>query len=104
MCLCVGVRNSGALTQKPLDFPSAVQVSKIHSQEQLQKDEGEQLALITGLRTQVRYTQRIGLSFPDRFRRALSDHLHSSAAMYPDLLCVDIHCFCLVGLKKIDTS
>lgn len=49
-----GVRNSSALTQKPLDFPSAVQVSKIHSQEQLQKDEGEQLALITGLRTQVK--------------------------------------------------
>ncbi|KAK7151474.1 hypothetical protein R3I94_007957 [Phoxinus phoxinus] len=49
-----GVRNSSALTQRPLDFPSAVQVSKIHSQEQLQKDEGEQLALITGLRTQVK--------------------------------------------------
>ncbi|CAM4576847.1 unnamed protein product [Leuciscus chuanchicus] len=49
-----GVRNSGALTQRPLDFPSAVQVSKIHSQEQLQKDEGEQLALITGLCTQVK--------------------------------------------------
>ncbi|XP_056090261.1 kinesin-like protein KIFC3 isoform X4 [Rhinichthys klamathensis goyatoka] len=49
-----GARNSSALTQRPLDFPSTVQVSKIHSQEQLQKDEGEQLALITGLRTQVK--------------------------------------------------
>lgn len=52
MCLCVGLRSSSALTQRPVDL----HVSKIHSQEQLQKDEGEQLALITGLRTQVRYT------------------------------------------------
>ncbi|XP_059420598.1 kinesin-like protein KIFC3 isoform X2 [Carassius carassius] len=43
-----GVRSSSVLTQRPVDF------SKVHSQEQLQKDEGEQLALITGLRTQVR--------------------------------------------------
>ncbi|XP_043120243.1 kinesin-like protein KIFC3 [Puntigrus tetrazona] len=49
-----GVRSSGVLTQRPVDFPSAVQVSKVHSQEQLQKDKGEQLALITGLRTQVK--------------------------------------------------
>ncbi|XP_051726335.1 kinesin-like protein KIFC3 isoform X3 [Ctenopharyngodon idella] len=49
-----GLRSSSALTQRPVDFPSAVQVSKIHSQEQLQKDEGEQLAVITGLRTQVK--------------------------------------------------
>lgn len=56
MCFCVGLRSSSALTQRPVDFPSAVQVSKIHSQEQLQKDEGEQLAVITGLRTQVCYT------------------------------------------------
>ncbi|XP_026086872.1 kinesin-like protein KIFC3 isoform X2 [Carassius auratus] len=43
-----GVRSSSVLTQRPVDF------SKVHSQEQLQKDEGEQPALITGLRTQVR--------------------------------------------------
>ncbi|XP_016150000.1 kinesin-like protein KIFC3 [Sinocyclocheilus grahami] len=49
-----GVRSSSVLTQRPVDFPSAVQVSKVHSLELLQKDEGEQLALITGLRTQVR--------------------------------------------------
>ncbi|XP_050990778.1 kinesin-like protein KIFC3 isoform X4 [Labeo rohita] len=49
-----GVRSSGILTQRPVDFPSAVKVSKVHSQEKLQKDEGEQLALITGLRTQVK--------------------------------------------------
>ncbi|XP_067275066.1 kinesin-like protein KIFC3 isoform X3 [Pseudorasbora parva] len=49
-----GVRSSSALTQRPLDFPSAVQVSRIHSQERLQKDEGEDLSLITGLRTQVK--------------------------------------------------
>uniref|UniRef100_A0A671L7T9 Kinesin-like protein n=1 Tax=Sinocyclocheilus anshuiensis TaxID=1608454 RepID=A0A671L7T9_9TELE len=49
-----GGRSSSVLTQRPVDFPSAVQVSKVHSQEQLQKDEGEQLALIAGLRTQVR--------------------------------------------------
>ncbi|XP_067245774.1 kinesin-like protein KIFC3 isoform X1 [Chanodichthys erythropterus] len=45
-----GLRSSSALTQRPVDL----HVSKIHSQEQLQKDEGEQLALITGLRTQVK--------------------------------------------------
>ncbi|XP_026143787.1 kinesin-like protein KIFC3 isoform X3 [Carassius auratus] len=49
-----GVRSSSVLTQRPVDFPSAVQVSKVHSQEQLQKDTGDQLALITGLRTQVK--------------------------------------------------
>ncbi|XP_042599450.1 kinesin-like protein KIFC3 isoform X4 [Cyprinus carpio] len=49
-----GVRSSSVLTQRPVDFPSAVHVSKVHSQEQLQKDEGEQLTLITGLRTQVK--------------------------------------------------
>lgn len=49
-----GVRSSSVLTQRPVDFPSAVQVNKVHSQEQLQKDEGEQLALITGLCTQVK--------------------------------------------------
>uniref|UniRef100_A0A671RBS7 Kinesin-like protein n=1 Tax=Sinocyclocheilus anshuiensis TaxID=1608454 RepID=A0A671RBS7_9TELE len=49
-----GVRSSSVLRQKPVDFPSAVQVSKVHSQEQLQKDEGEKLALITGLHTQVK--------------------------------------------------
>ncbi|XP_059362007.1 kinesin-like protein KIFC3 isoform X2 [Carassius carassius] len=49
-----GVRSSSVLTRRPVDFPSAVQVSKVHSQEQLQKDTGEQLALITGLRTQVK--------------------------------------------------
>lgn len=86
MCLCVGLRSSSALTQRSVDFPSGVHVSKIHSQEQLQKDEGEQLALITGLRTQVRYTQRIGLSYPVRLTRALPDNLHSSAAMYRDLI------------------
>ncbi|XP_052387647.1 kinesin-like protein KIFC3 isoform X4 [Carassius gibelio] len=43
-----GVSCSSVLTQRPVDF------SKVHSQEQLQKDEGEQPALITGLRTQVR--------------------------------------------------
>ncbi|XP_042630791.1 kinesin-like protein KIFC3 isoform X3 [Cyprinus carpio] len=41
-----GVRSSSVLTQRP--------VSKVPSQEQLQKGEGEQLTLITGLRTQVR--------------------------------------------------
>ncbi|ROL52865.1 Kinesin-like protein KIFC3 [Anabarilius grahami] len=49
-----GLRSSSALTQRLVDFPSGVHASKIHSQEQLQKDEGEQLALITGLRTQVK--------------------------------------------------
>ncbi|XP_016431195.1 kinesin-like protein KIFC3 isoform X2 [Sinocyclocheilus rhinocerous] len=49
-----GVRSSSVLRQRPVDFPSAVQVSKVHSQEQLQKDEGEKLALITGLHTQVK--------------------------------------------------
>uniref|UniRef100_A0A8C1V670 Kinesin-like protein n=1 Tax=Cyprinus carpio TaxID=7962 RepID=A0A8C1V670_CYPCA len=49
-----GVRSSSVLTQRPVDFPSAVHVSKVHSQEQLQKDEGEQLTLITGLCTQVK--------------------------------------------------
>ncbi|KAL1256332.1 hypothetical protein QQF64_011877 [Cirrhinus molitorella] len=49
-----GVRSSSVLTQRPVDFPRAVKVSKVHSQEKLQKDEGEQLALITGLRTQVK--------------------------------------------------
>lgn len=49
-----GVRSSTALTQRPVDFPSALQVSKVHSPERLQKVEGEQLAVITGLRTQVK--------------------------------------------------
>ncbi|XP_058607984.1 kinesin-like protein KIFC3 isoform X1 [Onychostoma macrolepis] len=49
-----GVRSSSVLTQRLVDFPSAVQVNKVHSQEQLQKDKGEQLALITGLCTQVK--------------------------------------------------
>ncbi|XP_073707005.1 kinesin-like protein KIFC3 isoform X3 [Garra rufa] len=49
-----GVRSSSVLTQRPVDFPSAVKVSKVYSQEKLQKDEGEQLTLITGLRTQVK--------------------------------------------------
>ncbi|XP_052008050.1 kinesin-like protein KIFC3 isoform X3 [Xyrauchen texanus] len=48
-----GVRGSRALTQRTVDSPSAVQV-KVHSQEQLQKDEGEELTLIIGLRTQVK--------------------------------------------------
>lgn len=49
-----GVRSSTALTQRPVDFPSALQVSKVHSPERLQKVEVEQLAVITGLRTQVK--------------------------------------------------
>ncbi len=89
----VGVRSFSVFTQRPVDFPSAVQVSKVHSQEQLQKDEGEKLTLITGLCTQVHYThshthtrthththtqrERIGLSFPARLTRAPPDHLHS---------------------------
>ncbi|XP_051512525.1 kinesin-like protein KIFC3 isoform X2 [Myxocyprinus asiaticus] len=48
-----GVRGSSALTQRPVDFSSTVQ-GKVHSQEQLQKEEGVQLALITGLRTKVK--------------------------------------------------
>ncbi|XP_073706916.1 kinesin-like protein KIFC3 isoform X2 [Garra rufa] len=49
-----GVRSSSVLTQRSVDFPSAVKVSKVYSQEKLQKDKGEQLTLITGLRTQVK--------------------------------------------------
>lgn len=45
-----GVRSSTALTQRPVDFPK----SKVYSPERLQKVEGEQLAVITGLRTQVK--------------------------------------------------
>ncbi|XP_051579795.1 kinesin-like protein KIFC3 isoform X2 [Myxocyprinus asiaticus] len=48
-----GVRGSSALTRRTVDFPSTVQV-KVHSREQLQKDEGEELTLIIGLRTQVK--------------------------------------------------
>lgn len=57
MFVCtVGTKGSNALNQRPVDCAGAVQVNKVQSQERLQKDEGEQLALITGLRTQVCYT------------------------------------------------
>lgn len=63
-----GTRVSNALNQRPAEFSSAAQVNKIQSQERFQKDEGEQLALITGLRTQVCYTQThtVELSVSDR--------------------------------------
>ncbi|XP_051953400.1 kinesin-like protein KIFC3 isoform X4 [Xyrauchen texanus] len=48
-----GVRGSSALKLRPVDFSSTVQ-GKVHSQEQLQKEEEEQLALIAGLRTKVK--------------------------------------------------
>lgn len=53
-----GTRLSNALNQRPVDFSNALQINKVQSQELLQKDEGEQLTLITGLRTQVCYTQK----------------------------------------------
>ncbi|XP_056622440.1 kinesin-like protein KIFC3 isoform X2 [Triplophysa dalaica] len=48
-----GTRLSNAVNQRPVDF-NALQINKAQSQELLQKDEGEQLAIITGLRTQVK--------------------------------------------------
>ncbi|XP_057203412.1 kinesin-like protein KIFC3 isoform X1 [Triplophysa rosa] len=49
-----GTRVSNALNQRSVDFSNALQINKVQSKERLQKDEGEQLALITGLRTQVK--------------------------------------------------
>ncbi|KAA0714723.1 Kinesin-like protein KIFC3 [Triplophysa tibetana] len=48
-----GTRFTNAVNQRPVDS-NALQINKVQSQERLQKDEGEQLALITGLRRQVK--------------------------------------------------
>ncbi|TRY64691.1 hypothetical protein DNTS_006397 [Danionella cerebrum] len=48
-----GARASSFLSQRSVDSPRAAPVSRVHSQEQ-QREEGGHLALITGLRTQVK--------------------------------------------------
>nr|XP_055030077.1 kinesin-like protein KIFC3 isoform X3 [Misgurnus anguillicaudatus] len=103
-----GARASNALNPKP------VEVNTVQSQERLQKDEGEQLALITGLRTQVRELEEklvdqkqeverlrseLGatdlekqLEVLESENQRLKQELKASQAQQPQTTCSSAHC------------
>ncbi|XP_065116518.2 kinesin-like protein KIFC3 isoform X3 [Paramisgurnus dabryanus] len=85
------VSPAGARASNSLN-PKLVEVNQVPSKERLQKDEGEQLALITGLRTQGATDLEKQLEVLESENQRLKQELKASQAQQPQTTCSPAHC------------